>query len=126
MKMRIVRTLGTAAVLVCALAVASCGEYERLPERPPAKTHTVIMEGMRFRPGVLTVRTGDTIVWVNRDLVPHSATSQAAGFDSKVVAANKSWQTRLERAGDFEYVCTFHPTMTARLQVRDESGSGGE
>ena len=35
-----------------------------------AKTHTVTIEGMRFQPEVLTVARGDTIVWVNKDLVP--------------------------------------------------------
>ena len=48
------------------------------------------MEGMRFHPDDLTVAPGETITWVNEDLVPHTATSKAAGFDSKEVEAGKS------------------------------------
>ena len=41
------------------------------------------MENMRFQPQSLTVARGDTVVWVNKDLVPHTATSKAGGFDSQ-------------------------------------------
>jgi plastocyanin len=76
------------------------------------------MEGMAFMPDVLTVAAGDTVVWINKDLVPHTATSSAAGFDSKNVAASKSWRYTVDRTGDFDYVCSFHPTMTAQLHVQ--------
>ena len=112
------RTLGIAGALVCAVALASCANSELTPGHPPAKTHMVIMEGMVFQPDAITVTAGDTIVWVNKDMVPHSATSETAGFDSKVIQANGSWRTRVERAGNFDYVCSFHPMMTAKLQVQ--------
>ena len=112
------RALGIVGASVCAVALASCAQSEEMPTRQPAKTHTVIMEGMVFQPTVITVAAGDTIVWINKDMVPHSATSGTAGFDSKVVEADGSWRTRLERVGDFDYACSFHPMMTAKLQVR--------
>jgi plastocyanin len=111
-------TVGIVGALLCAVALVSCGGSAETPHRPRAKTHTVIMEGMVFQPNMITVAAGDTIVWVNKDMVPHSATSNTAGFDSKVIQANASWQTRMERPGDFDYVCSFHPMMTAKLQVR--------
>ena len=103
--------------------MASCAESEPGPDHAPVQTHTVIMEGMAFRPNVITVATGDTIVWVNKDLVPHSATSPTGGFDSKVIAASRSWQTRVERPGEFDYACSFHPTMTAKLEVQGAPAS---
>lgn len=112
------RTLGVTAALVCAAVLASCARLQPPADRPPAKTHNVTMEGMAFQPSVIAVAPGDTIVWVNRDMVPHSATSDTAGFDSKVVQAHGSWRTSIERTGDFEYVCSFHPLMTAKVQVR--------
>ena len=113
-----IRTLAVAGILACGVALASCAESEGKPRPPLPKTHTVNMEGMVFRPKAITVAVGDTIVWVNKDLVPHTATSQAAGFDSASIPAYASWQTRLDRAGDYEYVCSFHPNMKATLQVR--------
>jgi plastocyanin len=86
------RTLGVPAALVFAAVLASCGRLQPTADRPPAQTHTVTMEGMAFQPNVIAVAAGDTIVWVNKDMVPHSATSDTAGFDSKVVQAHGSWQ----------------------------------
>ena len=97
-------------LLVCTACVAM-GE----PREP--QTHTVTIEGMRFQPERLTVARGDTIVWVNKDLVPHTATSEAGRFDSQTIPVEKSWAFTATKRGDFPYVCTFHPTMTARLTV---------
>jgi plastocyanin len=37
------------------------------------KTHTVTMTDQAFEPNPLTVRRGDTVLWVNADARPHSA-----------------------------------------------------
>jgi plastocyanin len=89
-------------------------------QKPPRKpvTHTVTIDSTKFSPEVLAVRAGDTVVWVNKDLIPHTATSKAGGFDSLVIATGKSWEYKTSKKGDFPYVCTFHPTMKARLRVR--------
>jgi plastocyanin len=65
----------------------------------------------------VTVERGDTIVWVNKDVVPHTATSKAGNFDSKLIQTDKSWKYTVRQKGDFAYICTFHPTMKAMLQV---------
>lgn len=77
-----------------------------------------MIEGMVFMPDVITVSAGDRIVWIDKDLVPHTATSTTAGFDSKVVEAGKSWRLTVDRKGEFEYICSFHPAMTAKLRVQ--------
>ena len=41
----------------------------------PGKDYTVTIEGMQFKPQELTVQRGDRIVWVNKDLFPHTATA---------------------------------------------------
>ena len=68
--------LVTFGLILCAMVVFA------VDGRKP-KTHTVTIEGMRFQPEMLTVERGDTIVWVNKDIVPHTATSTSGGFDSK-------------------------------------------
>lgn len=82
------------------------------------KTRTVTMKGMRFEPDDLTVAVGDTIVWVNEDLVPLTATSESGGFDSKAIEAGKSWRYTVSEKGDFACVCTFHLNMKAVLHVK--------
>lgn len=102
--------LVTFGLILCTMVVFA------VDQRKP-KTHTVAIEGMRFQPEMLTVERGDTIVWVNKDLVPHTATSKAGNFDSKLIEADKSWNYTVRTKGDFAHICTFHPTMKAMLRV---------
>lgn len=81
-----------------------------------AQTHTIAIEGMQFAPAAVTVKRGDTVVWVNRDLVPHTATARGA-FDSGAIAAGKSWKMTATAEGRYQYVCTLHPTMKASLVI---------
>jgi plastocyanin len=80
--------------------------------------HTVTIEGMKFNPIKLTVHKGDTIVWVNKDIVPHTATSATAGFDSTAIYSDKSFKWTASKAGTFDYACQFHPTMKATITVK--------
>jgi plastocyanin len=85
----------------------------------PAVTHRVVMEAMQFHPATLTVKRGDTIVWINKDLVPHTASASKKGaFDSSVIAAGASWKHTIGSKGDFAYNCAFHPTMKGVIQVK--------
>jgi len=101
-----------------ALAVALCIVGVVASERAVSKTHTITIEGMRFQPQTLTVSRGDTIVWVNKDLVPHTATSKAGAFDSPTIQADESWKYTAGTTGEFAYICAFHPAMTATLRVQ--------
>ena len=107
-----------AIVLASALGLLSCGSGPDAAAKPPAPvTHTVSMEAVSFKPEDLTIRTGDTVVWVNKDPFPHTATSKA-GFDSKDIPVEKNWTFKAVQAGEFQYVCTYHPTMKGVLRVK--------
>lgn len=105
--------------ILAALALSSCGTGDGASSRArPPVTHTVAIEGMRFQPERLRVTVGDIVVWVNKDLVPHTATAPAAGFDSALIAQGASWQLTTKAAGTFEYICSFHPMMKGTLEVQ--------
>ena len=99
------------------LAVAGTALSPVATAAPPA-THTVTMDGSRFDPSTLAVKAGDTIVWVNKDLFPHTATGKAKEFDSGSIAAEGSWEYVAKEPGEHAYVCTFHPTMAGKITVR--------
>jgi plastocyanin len=82
-----------------------------------AATHTVTMEAMKFQPETITVKRGDKVVWVNKDVVPHTATA-ARRFDSKNIAAGQSWTWKAGKAGRYEYLCTYHPGMKGVVEVK--------
>ena len=106
-----------AATFTAAIASAFAVLALSAADKPPSRTHTVVMEDMRFRPQTLTVAAGDTVLWVNRDFVPHTATSRAGGFDSAVIRASGKWQLTVRKKGSFAYLCTLHPAMTGTLRV---------
>lgn len=105
------------AILTAALSLIVCDMSVAAAAKAKPKTHTVTIQAMRYQPERLTIAVGDTIVWVNKDLVPHTATSRAGRFDSKTIQADQSWRVTIRNKGDFAYICIFHPTMKALLRV---------
>jgi plastocyanin len=83
-----------------------------------ARTHTVVMEGMKFSPATLRIQPGDTIIFKNNDLVPHTATAkQREVFDSGIIKPGESWTFVPKFHAPVTYVCTFHPMMEGCIQV---------
>jgi plastocyanin len=80
-------------------------------------THTVHVDATAFSPAVLDVRVGDTVVWVNDDLLVHTVTGDSGGLASGDIAAGASWRYTAEHAGGFDYRCDYHPTMKGTLRV---------
>lgn len=113
------RRLALAFALAAAgLLLAGVGLAVAAEERTAPRRHTVTIEGNAFRPEDLTVARGDTVVWVNRDFYPHTATASDGSFDSGTIPASESFEQTIEASGDFRYSCTLHPTMRAMLRVR--------
>jgi len=81
-------------------------------------THTVTIDGTAFSPADLTVNAGDTVVWVNKDPYPHTATSKIGKFDSDDIVPNRSWKYVAKKKGDFPYICSIHPSMKGTLHVK--------
>jgi plastocyanin len=85
---------------------------------PKPAVHEVAIEGLSFHPETLVVAAGDTILWVNKDLFPHTVTADAGAFDSHEIAAGRSWRYTAARKGTYPYRCTLHPTMHGELRVK--------
>jgi plastocyanin len=77
--------------------------------------NVVAMAGLRFQPGTLTVAKGTTVVFVNDDTAPHTVTARSGGTDSGVIDPGRRFT--LVAASSFDYVCSIHPSMTAKLVV---------
>jgi plastocyanin len=88
------------------------------PEAPAAAAAggtTVAMAGLAFQPETLTVRKGATVVFDNDDTAPHTVTARSGGVDSGVIDPGKRFS--LVASESFDYVCSIHPSMTAKLVV---------
>jgi plastocyanin len=82
------------------------------------QTHTIVIEGMQFNPAALEVRMGDTIIWHNKDIVPHTVTSAKQQLNSGEIGASRTWTYRPNDVGTISYICTYHPTMKGRLTIK--------
>jgi plastocyanin len=102
----------SALFLACAMQMAGTGAAA------DPTMHTVVVAGMKFSPETLTVKRGDTVVWLNKDYFPHTATARDGSFDSKELGTNSTWTYVADKAGTFPYICLLHPTMKATLIVK--------
>jgi plastocyanin len=83
------------------------------------KTHTITIKDFKFMPDTLTVNVGDTIVWKNDDIAPHTATAKGKNaFDSGNIEPGASWSYVVKKKGSYSYVCTYHLSMKGKLVVR--------
>jgi plastocyanin len=99
------------AILLLGAGVLVSGE----PVAP--RRHLVEIRGMAFHPSVVEAARGDTIIWVNQDIVPHTATAKSI-WDTGVLAQGKRGLIVGRQAGELRYKCTLHPTMTGMLVIR--------
>jgi plastocyanin len=76
---------------------------------------TVKMAGLSFAPGTLTVARGTTVVFDNDDTAPHTVTARSGGVDSGVLDPGKQFSLTVTEG--FDYFCSIHPSMTAKIAV---------
>lgn len=77
---------------------------------------TVTMSNMDYGALPSNLKVGDTIVWVNKDTVLHSATARDHSFDVRL-NPGQSAKLTLDKAGKIPFICQFHPTMRGTLTV---------
>ena len=81
-----------------------------------AATITIVMENLVISPAEVSAKVGDTIEWVNKDVLAHTATARNGDFDV-MLQANKTGSFVLKKAGNVDYYCRFHPNMKATLKI---------
>lgn len=83
-----------------------------------SKSHTISIGDMKYLPGTLIVNAGDTVVWKNDDVVPHTATARNKSFDSGGIDPGGSWSYVAKKKGTYLYYCDYHLNMKGKLIVR--------
>ena len=83
---------------------------------PQAETIQVTIDKLEFAPAEVNAKVGDTIEWVNKDALVHTAT--ATNNDWAVnIAAHQSGSVVLKKPGAVDYFCKFHPNMKGRVVI---------
>lgn len=95
------------------LMVMACGQSKQ-PEYTPQK-HVVEIKDMKFQPAELKVNEGDTVIWINQDIVAHDVTEKDKAWASPVLNAGESWEKVVTKSD--AYYCSIHITMTGKLAI---------
>ncbi|MFT5706916.1 MAG: plastocyanin [Oceanospirillaceae bacterium] len=61
------------------------------------------------------IRVGDTITWINQDIVPHTATAADNSWDTGLIEAGAQVSLRVTQGWVSEYYCIYHPKMVGKL-----------
>ena len=107
------RRLAAVAVVTTLLAAACTGNGGG-PQEPAEALITI--SAFSFGDPV-TVVPGSRVSVVNRDGVAHTWTSVEGVFDSGVLDQNDDFSFVFERAGEYEFFCSIHPTMRGKMLV---------
>ncbi len=94
------------AVLVLAGASGSAG----------AEVIQIEMKQIAYAPAQVTAHVGDTIEWVNNDIVAHTATARNGAWNV-MIAPNAKASVVLKSSGTIDYYCKFHPNMVGSITV---------
>ena len=82
------------------------------------KTHTVTIFRMKFNPEHLEVKKGDTVIWINKDFVPHDVTEETSDkWTSKPLNQGEKWQKIIQE--DVQYYCSLHKVMKGTITIVD-------
>ena len=81
------------------------------------KMDTVTINMMKFNPESLDVNKGDTVIWINKGLVPHTVKSYEPNkFYSDTLQPGQMWKWVVKDSA--AYYCTIHPTMLGKLVLK--------
>lgn len=92
------------------------GGSETSPEEAP---NTVEMRNIKFEPGQITVKVGDTVTWVNAEDIQHNVVAdEGATFKSDLLSRDGTFKFKPDKAGTISYECTIHQGMVGTIKVR--------
>jgi plastocyanin len=85
-----------------------------------ATASEVKIDNFSFAPATLTVSSGTTVVWTNRDDIPHTvvSTDDPRVFKSKVLDTDEKFSFTFTKPGTYAYFCSVHPKMTGKVVVQ--------
>ena len=81
-----------------------------------AADYVIVVDKMAFGALPAELHVGDTITWKNDDLFRHTATAEDQSFDLDLPVKSEVVMP-LTAAGEWSFICKFHPGMTGNLVV---------
>ena len=79
----------------------------------------ITIKGSSFQPASVTIRTGETVTWVNSDDSDHAIVAADGLFRSDNLSPGSSFGYTFKKAGTFAYSCKLHPRERGQVVVKD-------
>ncbi len=95
----------------------SQGDTSSKVEEAGPHSFTVEIRKMKFYPEEITVHKGDTVIWINNDMVTHCITEEKTkAWTSSEIQAGSSWKKAITKGSD--YYCAIHQVMKGKILVQ--------
>lgn len=112
-------------ILTCVFFLNGCStpsEENNTPAQAPAEKtapslYIVQIEQMKFLPADITIHAGDTVMWINNDMVAHDITEEKSkSWSSSLLQPGKSWKLVPKESAD--YYCSIHAVMKGSFAIK--------
>jgi plastocyanin len=112
-----------AFLFLCIALFSSCSTpAEKIPDEDTTakqKTYAVYIveiKQMKFEPADLKAHIGDTVLFVNQDLVDHDVTEEKTkAWSSSPLGNEKFWKMVI--TDSTHYYCALHPVMKGKISI---------
>jgi plastocyanin len=120
----------TVAAVALAVSISACGSHappstrtashsaRSASRQPPVKATRIAISDYAYQPAKITVASGASLTFSNRDQTPHTATGTPNGFDTGAIKPGQSKTITVSKPGTYTYYCQFHAFMHGTIIVR--------
>ena len=109
------------AALLCSIAFLNLSFFALAGEMKNAdgtKQNKIEIKDFSFNPQTITVKSGETVTWINRDEEPHTIVSVEKQFKkSSALDTDQEFTITAGAPGTYTYFCSVHPKMTGTIVV---------
>jgi plastocyanin len=109
------------AALLCSIAFLNLSLFARAGEMKNAdgtRQNKIEIKDFSFNPQTITVKSGETVTWINRDEEPHTIVSVEKQFKkSSALDTDQEFIITAGVPGTYTYFCSVHPKMTGTIIV---------
>lgn len=84
-----------------------------------AETIQVTVDQLQFTPSQVSAHVGDTIEWVDKGFLAHTATEKNDKWEV-AFEPGESKSIVVSNPGTIDYYCRLHPNMTGQIIVKDK------
>jgi plastocyanin len=106
------------AISFLCLTHFTLGQAEKEGAGDGTKKNQIVIKDFHFTPQTLTVKSGEKIIWINRDEEPHLVVSVEKQFKkSPPLDTDQEFTITASAPGTYTYFCSIHPKMTGTILV---------